>query len=130
MKKTEMVVKGFFEAMYAKKGWEELITDEVSFEGPFTPLLNGKEAFINVSNQFLQNMHQAKVRSMIVQGDTACVLTSYQIGHPDMALLDLKACEILQVKDGKDDSMEIYFDSQKLSSFYGENEKIINYEKI
>ena len=117
MKTTEKIVEGFFEAMYTKNGWEELVSDEVSFEGPFTPLLKGKEAFIEVSNQFLQNLHHAEVRSMIVEGDTACVLTSYQLGHPDKAILNLNACEIIQVKEGKVDAMEIYFDSQKLSSF-------------
>ncbi len=123
MKTTESVVNSFFEAMYSNNGWEELITHDVSFEGPFTPLLSGKENFIKVSKQFLQNMHQAEVRSMIVQGDRACVLTNYQIGDPDMALLDLNACEIIQVKAGKVDSMEIYFDSQKLASFMEQMKK-------
>lgn len=117
MKTTETIVSEFFEAMYTKNGWKELVTGEVTFEGPFTPALKGKEAFIEMTDQFLQNMHQAKVRSMIVQGNSASVLTSYKIGHPDKAILDLDACEVIQVKDGKVDSMEIYFDSQKLSVF-------------
>ena len=123
METTKITVENFFESMYAKKGWEELVTEEVSFEGPFTPLMKGKEAFVQITNQFLGNMYKAKVRNMIVQDDTACVLTSYQLGHPDMSILDLDACEIIKVKDGKIDSMEIYFDSQKLSSFMSKMQK-------
>ncbi|NQX80637.1 MAG: nuclear transport factor 2 family protein [Flavobacteriaceae bacterium] len=123
MKTTKITVENFFEAMYAKKGWEELVTEEVLFEGPFTPLMKGKESFMQITNQFLGNMYKAKVRNMIVQDDTACVLASYQLGHPDMAILDLDACEIIKVKDGKVDSMEIYFDSQKLASFMSKMQK-------
>ncbi len=117
MKTTKTVVEGFFEAMYAQKGWEEFIADDVTFEGPLMAPVKGKEAFIEVTKQFLQNQNEAKVRNIIVQEDSACVMTNYKMGHPAMAILDLDACEIVQLKDGKVTSMEIYFDSQKLTEF-------------
>lgn len=112
-----------FKAMHGKSGWEDLVTDEVTYQGPMASIVKGKDAFIGITNQFLQNMHQGKVRSMIVEDDGACVLTSYQLGNPDVALLDLDACEILKVKDGKVDSFETYFDSLKLSSFMEKMQK-------
>ncbi len=117
MKTTKTVVEGFFDAMYAQNGWEAFISDEVTFEGPLMAPIKGKEAFIEVTKQFLQNQNQAKVRNIIMDGDSACVMTNYKMGHPDVAILDLDACEIVQLKDGKVESMEIYFDSQKLTEF-------------
>ena len=117
MNTTKTVVEAFFNAMYTNNGWEELITDEISFVGPAMPPLNGKEEFIAGTKQFLQNQHTSKVRSIIVDGNNACVLTSYQIGHPDAALLNLDACEIIEVQDGKVNSIEIYLDSQKMATF-------------
>jgi len=120
MTSTGTVVEGFFEAMYTQNGWQELITDEITFEGPLGGLVTGKEAFIGITTQFLQGAHKASVRNMIVEGDSACVLTKYQIGHPDKALLDLDACEIVKVKEGKVDSMEVYFDSKKVAAFHAQ----------
>ena len=120
---SKTIVEGFFEAMYTKTGWQELITDDMRFEGPLGGVITGKEAFIGITDQFLQGTHKATVRNMIVEGDTACVLTNYQIGHPDMALLDLDACEIVKVKDGKVGSLEVYFDSKKVVEFKSKMEQ-------
>ncbi|MDO5970273.1 hypothetical protein Q4Q35_10695 [Flavivirga aquimarina] len=115
--KTKQILENYFEAMYAKKGWEELITDEITMSGSAIPLVKGKDEFIQQTNEFLQNVYEGKVRNMIVQDDWACVLTNYQIGHPDMAILDLDTCEIVHVKNGKVNSFELYFDSMAFANF-------------
>ena len=117
MKTTKEITENYYQAMLNNQGWEDFLTDEVTYLGPLASLVEGKEAVVEITRQFLNNKYTGEVKSIISEDNQACVLTHYQIGHPDMAILHVDACEIIRVEDGKVLSMEVYFDSLKVSEF-------------
>lgn len=118
MKTTKEIIEKFYQGMLAKQGWEDFLAEHATYLGPLSPLLDGKAAVVEGTKQFLKNKYAGEVKNIIVDEDSACVLTAYQLGHPDAALLDLKASEIIKVEDGKVVSMEVYFDTLKLTAFF------------
>lgn len=117
MNTTKEITKNLYQAMFANNGWEDLFANEITYLGPLASIVEGKEEVINITEQFLKNKYTGQVKNIICEADSACVLTHYQIGHPDAALIDVHACEIIKIKDEKVLSMEVYFDSLKVSEF-------------
>lgn len=117
MKTSKTIAAAYYQAMLDNQGWEDFLADQVTYLGPLASLVEGKTSVIDITQQFLQNKHTGKVKTIIAEGDQACVLTHYQIGHPDVAILEVDACEIINVKADKIVSMEVYFDSLKVSEF-------------
>ena len=117
MKTTKEITTEFYQAMLKNQGWKDFLADQATYLGPLASLVEGKESVVDITEQFLKNKHTGEVKSIISEGSDACVLTHYQIGHPDVALLEVDACEIIKIEDGKVLSMEVYFDSLKVSEF-------------
>jgi len=117
MKTTKEITAEFYQAMLKNHGWEDFLSDEATYLGPLASLIEGKKSVVSITQQFLNNKYTGEVKSIISEGSNNCVLTHYQIGHPDVALLDVDACEIIKIEDGKVLSMEVYFDSLKVSAF-------------
>jgi len=117
MKTSKEVTTAFYQAMFKNQGWEDFLADQSTYLGPLASLIEGKEAVVGVTQQFLKNKYTGEVKNIISEGNEACVLTHYQLGHPDLELLDVDACEIIKIEDGKVRSMEVYFDSLKVSQF-------------
>jgi len=117
MKTTKEITSEFYQAMLKNQGWENFLADQATYLGPLTSLIEGKESVVSVTQQFLKNKYTGEVKNIISEGNNTCVLTHYQIGHPDVALLDVNACEIIKIEDGKILSMEVYFDSLKVNEF-------------
>lgn len=117
MKTSKEITTAFYQAMFKNQGWEDFLAAKATYLGPLASLIEGKEAVVDVTQQFLKNKHTGEVKNIIAEGNEACVLTHYQLGHPAMALLEVDACEIIKIEDGKVLSMEVYFDSLKVSEF-------------
>jgi ketosteroid isomerase-like protein len=116
MKTTKDVVLEYFEAFAKNNGWENLLTEDITFNSP-TGEVKGKDAFVQMTNQFKQGVVSASVKSIITEGDNASALTNYQMAIPAGDKLDLVVSEIIKVKGQKIKSFEIYFDTAKLNAF-------------
>lgn len=117
MKTSKEITAEFYQAMLKNEGWESFLADNATYLGPLASLVEGKEAVVGITQQFLKNKYTGEVKNIISEGDNTCVLTHYQLGHPAAATLEVDACEIVKVEDGKILSMEVYFDSLKVSEF-------------
>lgn len=117
MKSNKQISEAFYQAMFNNEGWQDYLANEVSFLGPLASLVEGKEAVVNITTQFLAQKHTGTIKNIIAEEDSICVLTQYQLGHPAVELLEIDACEILKIKDGKVLSMEVFFDSLQVSKF-------------
>jgi len=124
MKTIKEITSEFYQAMLKNQGWEDFLAEKATYLGPLSPLIEGKESVIGVTQQFLNNKYTGEVKNIISEENNVCVLTHYQIGHPDLALLDVHACEIIKIEDGKILSMEVYFDSLKVSEFGAKMQQI------
>lgn len=116
MKTTKDVVMEYFSAFSKNKGWDDMVTNEVSITSP-TGTIKGKEGFVEMTNQFRQLVTSAKVKSIISDAEQASALTVYDLALPTGDKLTLNVSEIIAVKGQKIDSFEIYFDTAQFNEF-------------
>jgi ketosteroid isomerase-like protein len=111
---TKELLETYYKGFAQKKGWESVISDDFKFIGgdmtKTTPLI-GKSAYVEVINRFsrvFQNMH---IKEMIIEGDKACVIGNYDYKFPNGVAINGDVAEIWTIKNGKLDSLTIYFDT-------------------
>ena len=106
----DIYYKGFAE----KSGWENVIANEFKFVGgdmtKTTPVI-GKSAYIEVINRFSKLFKNMRVKEMIIDGDNACVIGNYDYEFPGGKNINGDVAEIWKVKNGKLNSLTIFFDT-------------------
>ena len=106
----EMYYKGFAE----KENWEKVIADDFQYVGGDMtrpePLI-GKQAYIDVIKRFSQVFTTMRVKEMIIQDTRACVIGNYDLKFPNGQELNGNVAELWTAKDGKLQSLTIYFDT-------------------
>lgn len=111
----ESYYKGFAEkANPIGIGWESVIADDFEYIGgdmTKTEPLVGKQSYIEVIKRFSQVFTAMRVKEMIVQGDHACVIGNYDLRFPNGQQLNGNVAELWTAKNGKLQSLRIYFDT-------------------
>lgn len=106
----ETYYKGFSE----KANWESVIADDFCYIGgditKQEPLV-GKQAYIEVIKRFSRVFTAMNVKEMIVQGDNACVIGNYDFRFPSGQEINGNVAELWTAKNGKLQSLTIYFDT-------------------
>jgi ketosteroid isomerase-like protein len=74
------------------------------------PLI-GKQAYIEVIKRFSQVFTAMRVKEMIVQGNKACVIRNYDLRFPNGQEQNRNVAELWSAKNGKLQSLTIYFDT-------------------
>jgi ketosteroid isomerase-like protein len=102
--------KGFAE----KSNWESVIADDFEFTGgdmTKTEALVGKQTYIEVIKRFSQVFKTMRVKKMIIQGENASVIGNYDYRFPNGQEMNGNVAEIWTAKNGKLQSLTIYFDT-------------------
>ncbi len=111
---TKQLLETYYEGFAKKEGWEKVISDDFRFVGGdmtnTTPII-GKQAYIEVIKRFSRVFTQMRIKNMIVEGDKACVIGNYDYVFPNRQKMNGDVAEIWQVKNGKLDSLTIFFDT-------------------
>lgn len=111
----EAYYKGFSE----KVGWEDTIADDFQFIGGDMTKpepLSGKQAYVEVIKRFSRVFTAMRVIKMIVNGDQACVIGNYDFRFPNGREVNGNVAEIWTAKEGKLQSLAIYFDTLTFAS--------------
>jgi ketosteroid isomerase-like protein len=110
---TKQVVQDYFDALKRKQDWQSFLADDLQFTSFTSPnkRLAGKEAYLDSTKRFFSMVTAVEVRSLIVDGNAACALTSYELKPPHGERFHSDVAEIFTVREGKIDSFGIYFDS-------------------
>lgn len=110
---TRNVIESYFKALEGRKGWEFLLSDDVAFTSFTIPnrQITGKQPYIEATKRFYATIQSFEVRGLIVEGSKACASTRYQLRAPNGNGFQSDVAEIFTVRDGKIDSLGIYFDS-------------------
>ena len=115
-KLLDIYYKGFAE----KSGWEEVIADDFKFIGgdmTKTDPVVGKSAYIEVINRFSKLFKSMRVKEMIVEEEQACVIGNYDYEFPGGKKINGDVAEIWKVKNGKLESLTIFFDTLSFDRF-------------
>lgn len=111
---TRQLLETYFKGLAQKKGWESVISDDFKFVGgdmtKTEPVL-GKAAYIEVIRRFGQVFKTVRVKEMVVEGDRAFVRANYDYVFPNGKSMSGDVAELWKVKDGKLDSLTIFFDT-------------------
>ena len=112
--KTKALLSTYYKGFAEKKDWESVISDEFQFFGGDmtnqAPTV-GKQAYIQVIDRFSRIFQSMRVKKMIVEGDSACVIGNYDYQFPNGLKINGDVSEMWTVKNGKLDSLRIFFDT-------------------
>ncbi len=115
---TKELLESYYKGFAQKKNWESVLSDDFKFIGgdmtKTTPLI-GKAAYVEVIKRFSQLFTNMWVKQMIVDNDNACVIGTYDYVFPNGKSIKGDVAEIWRVKNGKLDSLTIYFDTLTFS---------------
>jgi len=115
---TKELLETYYKGFAQKKDWESVISDDFKFTGgdmiKSTPV-TGKMAYIEVIKRFSQLFTAMRVKEMIIEGDNACVIGNYDYVFPNGNSINGNVAEIWKAKNGKLDSLTIFFDTLTFS---------------
>lgn len=111
---TKQLLETYYNGFAKKQGWESVISDDFKFIGgdmtETTPTI-GKNAYIEVIKRFSRVFQSMNVKEMIIEGENACVIGNYDYIFPNGASVNGDVAEIWKAKNGKLDSLVIFFDT-------------------
>lgn len=111
---TKQILETYYKRFAEKANWESEIADDFRYTGgditKQAPLV-GKQAYIEVIKRFSQVFTAMRVKEMIVQDDTACVIGNYDFRFPNGQEINGNVAELWTAKNGKLQSLRIYFDT-------------------
>ncbi len=118
--KTKELLETYYKGFAQKYGWESVISDDFKFVGGdmtnTTPVV-GKQAYIEIIKRFSQLFTSMRVKEMFVEDDRACVLANYDYVFPNGKNINGDVAEFWKVKDGKLNSLAIFFDTLTFDLF-------------
>lgn len=108
------LLETYYKGFAAKANWESVIADDFQYIGgdmtKVEPIV-GKQGYIEVIKRFSQVFTAMHVMEMIIQGDHACVIGNYDFRFPNGQLINGNVAELWTAKNGKLQSLRIYFDT-------------------
>jgi len=73
--------------------------------------ITGRAAYLESTRRFYSSITSLQVKELLTEGNRACALTRYELQPPGGPAFGSDVAEVFGVRDGKIDSLEIYFDS-------------------
>ena len=110
---TRETIQGYFSGLKRKADWESFLSDELVFTSFTIPnkRVSGKAAYLESTKRFYSMITGLEIRQLLVDGDTACALTRYDLQPPGGQAFGSDVAEVFRVRAGKITSFDIYFDS-------------------
>jgi ketosteroid isomerase-like protein len=115
------VVQRFYESLAQKTdAWQQDVAEDVVFADASKALhAEGREAFIQSFTPFLRTVERVQLQQLIVEGDNACAVVSYDYVSPSGGRLHQDDAEVWKVVAGKIAALTIYFDITEFRAFMG-----------
>ena len=111
---TRQLLEKYYKGFAEKANWESAIADDFEYVGGdmnnIKPIV-GKQAYIEIIKRFSQRFEAMRVKQMIVEGDKASVIGNYDFLFPNGVKLNGNVSENWTVKNGKLQSLTLYFDT-------------------
>ena len=113
------VVERYYAAFDAHQNeWQDLVTDEVVFEGPVLHA-RGKAEFLNLTAQFLNAHRATRLLRRIADGNTVTSMFEFVVEAPNGQTLTCPVAEWATVSDGRIDEFRVYYDPREFVRAFG-----------
>lgn len=113
-KTTKELLDIYYHGFANKEGWESVISEDFKFTADNmekVDLNTGKETYLNIIARFSRLFHDMRIKRLIIDGENASVIANYDYIFPNGKHLSGDVAEFWTAKDGKLDSLQIYFDT-------------------
>lgn len=113
------LLDNYYKALAKKTGWEVYIADDFEYIGgdmTNTKPQVGKEAYLDAIKRFSQVFTDMRVKQMILNGNNAGVIGSYNLRFPNGIEMNGDVAEFWTAKNGKLQSLRIFFDTMTFAS--------------
>ena len=115
---TKELLETYYKGFAQKSNWDSVLSDDFKFIGgdmtKTSPII-GKAAYIEVIKRFSQLFTSMRIKHMIIENNSACVIGNYDYVFPNGKSIIGDVAEIWKVKDNKLDSLTIFFDTLTFS---------------
>lgn len=111
---TKQLLENYYKGFAEKANWEDTIADDFQYIGgdmTNTQPVVGKQAYIEIIKRFSQRFQAMRVKQMIIEGDRASVIGNYDFQFPNGQRINGNVSENWTVKNGKLQSLTLYFDT-------------------
>jgi len=111
---TKQLLDNYYQGFAAKANWEDTIADDFQYVGgdmTNTKPVVGKQAYVEIIKRFSQRFQSMRVKQMIIEGDKASVIGNYDFQFPNGQEINGNVSENWTVKNGKLQSLTLYFDT-------------------
>jgi ketosteroid isomerase-like protein len=98
--------------------WQELVTDDVVFDGPVQHA-HGKAEFVGMTAQFLGAHRATRLLRRIADEDTVTSLFEFVIDAPNGQQLTCPVAEWATVRDGRISEFRVYYDPREFVQAFG-----------
>ncbi len=112
---TKDLLNKYYERLSGKGDPAPLLSENFLLTGTVAKETKGRDAYLG--NMFFKLVKSLKIKSMIIDGERACVVVNYDLVSPKGDTLSCDVAEIWEVKEGKLDSLAIYFDTIAFQKF-------------
>src|SRR5215467_148786 len=118
---TADLITSFYDSLAQKTdGWQQDLADGVVFSDASKKLhAEGRDGFIQSFTGFLRAVEHVQLQHLIVDGNDAAAVVSYDYVSPTGGKLHQDDAEIWKIVDGKIAALTIYFDITEFRSFMG-----------
>ncbi len=113
------VIQNFYHGLAQKNdAWQENLSENIHFSDASKKLqAEGKPAFIQSFNRFLQGLEKVQLKELIIEGSDACAVVGYDYISPKGNRLHQEDAEVWKVVEGNIVELRIYFDITEYRSF-------------
>ena len=111
---TRQLLDNYYKGFAAKANWEDTIADDFQYVGgnmTNTQPVIGKKAYVEIIKRFSERFQSMRVKQMIIEGDKASVIGNYDFQFPNGQKINGNVSENWTVKNGKLQSLTLYFDT-------------------
>jgi ketosteroid isomerase-like protein len=106
---TRELVDKYHEGISTKSDWGYLLSDDFLLTGTIVTESRGRDAYAN--NNFFKLVKSLKVEKLLIEGENAAAIVNYDLVSPKGKSFSSTVAEFWNVKNGKLDSVAIYFDT-------------------
>ena len=92
--------------------WKEFIADDITFTGPAAQV-SGKEAFIQLNEGFMAMVRGARMNKAVEVDNYVITQVEIDVAMPSGKTITLDMNEWYEVKDGKIQSIKVYYDAEE-----------------
>jgi ketosteroid isomerase-like protein len=113
------VVEQYYAAFDAHSdGWQDLVTDDVVFDGPVQHA-RGKPEFVGLTGQFLQAHRGTRLLSRMADGNQVASVFEFDFDAPNGERMTCPVAEWAHVVDGRIKEFRVYYDPRAFVRAFG-----------